>query len=204
MARKFILDEEYIVLIQSGNQEAMEALCQRYQKYAYGVASDFFVSNNKGGITLDDFSTVALEAILVAVKKYTLGISKFYPYWKQIAIHQMIKYNEQFSYFHHGKTFYGISLDAAYDESSTTNDQIFGLPDHEMKSFSYRDMLNEILNNPKNHFSSLEKKILLLLVDQHSIDDISEKTHIPANRIYYHCKKAKEKLGRILEKQYQM
>ena len=125
MSLKDISDEECVLLAQTGNYDTLNHLCIRYQKYSYGLAVGFFNSNRQSGVTVEDLCSVAQETILVAVKNFSNSIQVFYPYWRTIATNAMIKYNQQNSYFHHAKTFNGISLDQQ-NEEYFSNDQIIG------------------------------------------------------------------------------
>ncbi len=197
MSLKQISDEECVLLAQTGNHDTLNQLCLRYQKYSYGLAIDFFNSNRQSGITVDDLVSVAQETVLIAVKNFSNSIQLFYPYWRTIATNAMIKYNQQNSYFHHAKTFNGISLDQQNDENFS-NDQLIGEPDFKIQKGLVEDTFLAIINDSKNGFSENEKLVMTLTIEGYEPTDIMKMFKWSKSQVYYALRNAKEKLTSVI------
>ncbi len=194
MSLKDINDEECVLLAQTGNYDTLNQLCVRYQRYSYGLAIEFFNANRHSGITVEELCSVAQETILVAVKNFSNSIQVFYPYWRTIATNAMIKYNQQNSYFHHAKTFNGISLDQQ-NEDNFSNDQIIGETDVKIEKGIVEDTFLNIINDPKNGFSENEKIVMKLTIEGYEPTEIMKMFKWSKSQIYYALKNAKEKLA---------
>lgn len=194
MSLKDINDEECVLLAQTGNYDTLIQLCVRYQRYSYGLAIEFFNANRHSGITVEELCSVAQETILVAVKNFSNSIQVFYPYWRTIATNAMIKYNQQNSYFHHAKTFNGISLDQQ-NEDNFSNDQIIGETDVKIEKGIVEDTFLNIINDPKNGFSENEKIVMKLTIEGYEPTEIMKMFKWSKSQIYYALKNAKEKLA---------
>lgn len=194
MSLKDISDEECVLLAQTGNYDTLNQLCIRYQRYSYGLAVEFFNANRQSGITVEDLCSVAQETILVAVKNFSNSIQVFYPYWRTIATNAMIKYNQQNSYFHHAKTFNGISLDQQ-NEENFSNDQIIGETDANIEKGLVEETFLNIINDPKNGFSENEKIVMKLTIEGYEPTEIMKMFRWSKSQIYYALRNAKEKLA---------
>lgn len=194
MSLKDINDEECVLLAQTGNYDTLNQLCVRYQRYSYGLAIEFFNANRHSGITVEELCSVAQETILVAVKNFSNSIQVFYPYWRTIATNAMIKYNQQNSYFHHAKTFNGISLDQQ-NEDNFSNDQIIGETDVKIEKGIVEDTFLNIINDPRNGFSENEKIVMKLTIEGYEPTEIMKMFKWSKSQIYYALKNAKEKLA---------
>ena len=194
MSLKDINDEECVLLAQTGNYDTLNQLCVRYQRYSYGLAIEFFNANRHSGITVEELCSVAQETILVAVKNFSNSIQVFYPYWRTIATNAMIKYNQQNSYFHHAKTFNGISLDQQ-NEDNFSNDQIIGETDVKIEKGIVEDTFLNIINDQKNGFSENEKIVMKLTIEGYEPTEIMKMFKWSKSQIYYALKNAKEKLA---------
>lgn len=194
MSLKDINDEECVLLAQTGNYDTLNQLCVRYQRYSYGLAIEFFNANRHSGITVEELCSVAQETILVAVKNFSNSIQVFYPYWRTIATNAMIKYNQQNSYFHHAKTFNGISLDQQ-NEDNFSNDQIIGETDVTIEKGIVEDTFLNIINDPRNGFSENEKIVMKLTIEGYEPTEIMKMFKWSKSQIYYALKNAKEKLA---------
>jgi len=197
MSLKDINDEECVLLAQTGNYDTLNQLCIRYQRYSYGLAIEFFNSNRQSGITVEDLCSVAQETILVAVKNFSNSIQVFYPYWRTIATNAMIKYNQQNSYFHHAKTFNGISLDQQ-NEDNFSNDQIIGETDAKIEKGIVEDTFLNIIDDPKNGFSENEKIVMKLTIEGYEPTEIMKMFKWSKSQIYYALRNAKEKLTQAI------
>lgn len=194
MSLKDINDEECVLLAQTGNYDTLNQLCVRYQRYSYGLAIEFFNANRHSGITVEELCSVAQETILIAVKNFSNSIQVFYPYWRTIATNAMIKYNQQNSYFHHAKTFNGISLDQQ-NEDNFSNDQIIGETDVKIEKGIVEDTFLNIINDPRNGFSENEKIVMKLTIEGYEPTEIMKMFKWSKSQIYYALKNAKEKLA---------
>lgn len=194
MSLKDINDEECVLLAQTGNYDTLNQLCVRYQRYSYGLAIEFFNANRHSGITVEELCSVAQETILVAVKNFSNSIQVFYPYWRTIATNAMIKYNQQNSYFHHAKTFNGISLDQQ-NEDNFSNDQILGETDVKIEKGIVEDTFLNIIDDPRNGFSENEKIVMKLTIEGYEPTEIMKMFKWSKSQIYYALKNAKEKLA---------
>ncbi len=194
MSLKDINDEECVLLAQTGNYDTLNQLCVRYQRYSYGLAIEFFNANRHSGITVEELCSVAQETILIAVKNFSNSIQVFYPYWRTIATNAMIKYNQQNSYFHHAKTFNGISLDQQ-NEDNFSNDQILGETDVKIEKGIVEDTFLNIIDDPRNGFSENEKIVMKLTIEGYEPTEIMKMFKWSKSQIYYALKNAKEKLA---------
>ncbi|HPS19276.1 MAG TPA: hypothetical protein PLR04_04080 [Bacilli bacterium] len=194
MSLNGISDEECVLLAQTGNYDALHYLCLRYQKYSYGLAITFYNTNRQSGIMIDDLCSVAQSTILIAIKNFSNNIQLFYPYWRTIATNALIKYNQQNSYYHHAKTFNGVSLDQQNDDYFS-NDQIIGEPDLTMEKGIVEDTFLEIINDSNNGFTETEKTVMILTIEGYEPAEIMKIFKWTKSQVYYALKKAKEKLS---------
>ena len=106
----------------------------------------------------------------------------------------MIKYNQQNSYFHHAKTFNGISLDQQ-NEENFSNDQIIGETDANIEKGLVEEAFLNIINDPKNGFSENEKIVMKLTIEGYEPTEIMKMFRWSKSQIYYALRNAKEKLA---------
>lgn len=199
MSLRDLSDEECVLLAQTGNADALNHLIMRYQKYSYGLAINFYNTNRQSGINVDELCSVAEEMIITAITNFSNCIQMFYPYWRTIATNEMIKYNEQNSYFHHARTFNGISLNDE-NEDNFSNDQILGEPDYKIDESLLVDSYFELLEDPKNGFSNNEKKVMKLTYEGYEPTEIMKLLKWTKSQVYYALKNAKQKITAILSK----
>lgn len=192
-------DEQLVYLIQQGNEDAANTLIRAYKRYCSSLATRFFYDHSLSGIPLEDMIETCTIAVIKAAKAFSNDMTSFYPYWKTVATNDLIRLNEKNSYFHHSRSFYGISLDDQR-EDDFSNDQLLGSNDPKLEIGLVERTIYEAIKNPKNGFSSNEKTVLLLHLDDYDVKEIAEKAGLNINQVYYLLKKGLKRLKKVLSK----
>ncbi len=199
MKKKKLSDEELIFLIAQENREAYSMLFERYKRYSWSAAHKFYLKNEGSGIDVATFHSIALTAFHFALSKYNIKKQNFYPYWREVALNEMLEYTKQNSYQFRAKWFSGTcSLDELMCESGSKFDEILGENDRLLtKDLSYDNLLF-ILRRAKKILLPIEFSILLLLYDDFTPREIASKMKLEAKRVYYYIKTIKKKIKQIL------
>lgn len=189
-------DEELIFLVCQENENAYQLLFERYRRYSWKLAHSMHAQNSSSGIDTSVFHSIAIYCFHCALKKYKTHSNNFYPYWKTISNRQMIDFIQEQSYQYRGQVFGGfVSLDANFnDTSSLTFGEMLGEVDKNIDRKINFDDLIKILKRNENLFSTREYQVINLLINEHTIKEISCSLNLPIEKVYYHIKMIKKKI----------
>lgn len=201
---KLFSDEQLIAFFVSGNTQAWHLFFEIYRLHALKLASEAEKTYRGSGIGFDEYYSIAIENIQVALNKYQLYSCTFYPYWKSIAnkaISFYVKENSLSS--KENAILRTFSLDEeAYEEGEIKYEELFGIND------SY---ISEGLTNKEiftHIFSKLElldvkeRQFLFLLIDEYDIKSIEIIMNLKPGEYYRIRNKLKKKLDLELIKEY--
>ncbi|MDY4848973.1 MAG: hypothetical protein SO176_01760 [Bacilli bacterium] len=172
-----------------------------YLPYAKSLALDFYNIYKDTGLEADDFFLSALNAIYIAldafdVKKY----DNFYPFWYEVAKHEIFHIIRENAYQYGGKAFSGVSLNGIAPENSLRLSETVGSVDENIKSISLIDEVKEIIFNPKYKFSDKEQKIISLYLQGYDLKEISRLFKTGSHNVYYTFNNIVKKVKEILDK----
>lgn len=183
-----LTDESLIEMIKNGSESAAFILLNRYERYAGGMAKEFFQDYKDCGLTLDALWQEALIAYYISIKKFEVSKSKsFYPYWKKITTSRFYSLVREESYIGKAKIFAGISLDSENSEGVPYS-SILGQPDPKME---IRTLTIEDIKKvrAKQSLPQVEKDIIKLVYDGYTPTKICKKLKISKRVYYYHKNK---------------
>jgi len=183
-----LTDNDLVYQIHLGDPEAFSLLFHKYQKYAVGLANQYKSIYSKDGFTLDELVSVALETFSKALKKFVLGKSTFYSYWRTYTLHAFMDYARANSYRFGARMFNGISLDAQIDDDPNANclADIVGEEDEEIYKRLDKIELQETLNKFNKKLKSMDRRILKYLIQDKDALYISKATKLSLASVYYH------------------
>ena len=146
-------------------------------------------------ITLEDLVSISFAAVDTALKKFDLNKNKyFYSYWQRIATNAMKRYVKKVLLVSH--TNGNVSLDEQNDTGGSLHDIVSSKDIDE--SISLYNSLIRIINDERNHFTEMEKKIISLFLDGFEIKEIAIKLRINKAKTYREYHKALNKLRHSL------
>ena len=156
----YLTDVELLRLYRDGDNFAQQVLMQRYRIFSISLAKDLWVQFNKQYcIEISDLVSIGIMALHIATISYKTQSENgydtpLYPYWKEIAIHEMHEYIRQFS---------AIRQDGLVFINATPS------IDAELKFSSMDEEITEaevidFVTNPKNGYSKRDQKIFILFL----------------------------------------
>ncbi len=146
-------------------------------------------------ITLEDLVSISFAAVDTAIKKFNASKNQsFYAYWSRIATNAMKSYVKKVLLASH--TNGNVSLDEQNDTGGSLHD-IVSSNDIE-EPISLYSSLMRIINDERNHFTEMEKKIISLFLDGFEIKEIALKIKINKAKAYREYHKALNKLRHSL------
>ncbi|MCD8195354.1 MAG: hypothetical protein LUD22_03575 [Coprobacillus sp.] len=195
-------DDVLVALARNGDMTAYDTLRKKYLNYAKKLGKDIMEQYPGSGFTLEDFEADGLISFIDAYTHYTPECGNFYPYWKRVSTHLMLRDMHQRSYNYGARGFKGPF---SFDESVKNNpsllmDEVIGLDDPQIKNFENRDRLNKLhdgINESK--FTPIQKEVLKLYLQEYKVSEIATILDIPYKRAYSILISVKRKIG-IAEK----
>lgn len=189
MSKKLLLDEELIAMMENGDVIASHEFYNRYYEYAKTLAAVFYSSNKRLGVSLDELVSIALETTYVVLRKYKNDtIYNFYPYWRKVAEHEIIRFLIE------AKKKINDRITYVEDESDSLLLQIDNQD-------SYAEILKEeierVLDPIKDTFPKETKIILFLYVEGYKIEEISKLVGLNKNQVKYRLKTIRDKIKGI-------
>ena len=164
------LDSELVQLYLAGDIQAQQELVARYRIYSCALAKvirDSFRSSP--AVEFDDLVAIGLYSLHVAVCHYKESEDQerpLYPYWKAIAINEMMDYVKEFSAIkENGFMFFSLGVEFYEKEFSFAGDG----------GRMLLEEIDEFLANPKNNISYRDQNIFLDYLGGMKLVDISKK-----------------------------
>lgn len=180
--------------------DAFYSLVQQYSIFSRKLAIEYYHLNKGSGVSVDELQSVCMNAIYIAVQHYQdKEEHKFYPYWKQIAQREMVRYLNENSYSYRASTFSGIvSLDAGEDDLLFA--EAFSLPEEEYKTQAIIDDVRDAINENKACLNEKELCVIKYMLDGYSQKEVSILMSISKAQVcgLYHS--SLEKLKNVLLK----
>jgi len=189
-------DEDIIKLISQGNEEAYEALFERYKKYIKAFCYDAYSTYKNTGIEFEDLESVSMPVFYNAIANYECGKCGFYIYLKVSLSNAFKVVCQQFG--RNNKVADGcqnsISLDQEFDDGHSLSETI-GEEDKRIKTIGnsdftkkYRKVVDKLL--------SLEEKAVWSMKTEHGFDyvEISKALNTSLSRVKRIYVNAKNKL----------
>lgn len=192
---RIISDDELIIKVRQGNNEAGLELFTRYEHYAWRIAHDFNSAYPNSGIDINDYHQVAFACIPGALKFYDLEFGSFYQYWKKFSWNELITYFKRNSYICNPSP---VGDDGSWGVLSEDD---FGKPDYtltdklEMDEIEY--IIQEIIDKTKNEKDRL---IINLFLKETNFEEIHKIVKVPLRKIYYVIAKFKRSFTNLYEK----
>ncbi len=202
MPEDLVTDDVLVAIARDGDKTAYDKLRKKYLNYSKRVGKEIMDQYPGSGFTMEDFEADGLIAFEDAYSHYTVECGSFYPYWKQISTHLMLRDLHQRSYKYGARAFKGPF---SFDESVKNNPsllmgEVIGLEDPQIKNFEYRDRLeklNDGINQTK--FTPIQKEVLKLFLQEYKVSEIATILNITYKRAYSLLSTVKRKIG-IAEK----
>lgn len=163
-------DNALLALYIKGDIEAQIELVNRYRIYSISLAKTIYESfRYSPAVEMEDLISIGLFSLQIAACHY-VDINDndrpLYPYWKRIAINEMMGYIKQFSSIkENGLMFISLGIEN-YERSYS-----FSKEDDE---HLLEDVI-EFLNKPESYVSSRDKAIFLDYISGMKIVDLSKK-----------------------------
>ena len=201
---KLFSDEQLIAFFVLGNKEAWQLFFETYRIHSITISSEAEKMYRGSGISFDDFYSVALECIQVALNKYQLYSCTFYSYWKSITLKAFaayVKRNSLNSVSNNG--YIGISLDdLAYSDSKTKYEEILGVNDPSLdKGITNKELFTYIYQKLEL-LDEKERQFLFLLIDEYDPKSIQVLMNLKGKEFYHLRSKIQKKLNLELIKDY--
>ena len=180
-------DEELIKALSTKNREYAElCLITRYRRNAFFVAQKFYAGHKNCGITLDDFYSVALSAIIIAARRFkpNKGMN-FLAFFKKVAENALVSYFTDNSYFGKAKMFIGpISLDDSFDDEGISYSESFGDIDAAIESNISEKELEDSFAIISKKLSEKEIAIYRLYQQGYRFKEIGKILNIPQSTVF--------------------
>ena len=187
-------DAELICLYKDGDETAESILVYRYRGFSFILARAMYESYGaKFYLDVDDLSSIALFSLFVAIDKFD-GKKPFYPYWKKVAQHQMMKHINDAS------SFYKNILLASTDGYLTNGSPIVTAfsSDNSFEKNDLYERVTEYLSRPDTKVSEDELNVFLLYLDGYSIPEMVELTGFNYSKVRRTLNKIRKKLKNFL------
>ncbi len=195
-------DKELVILIREGDEDAVLVLFARYKGYALTFAKQQYHKYYNSGITIDEFYSVALECINIAINGFNTNSEGFYNYWQTIFSTRVLDFITSYSFFGKNAHLGDVSLDSfVYGDEKITRHEVIGTDDDHYEMLVH-DII-DILNNEKNDFSDDEKiAIIYSCIKGYNTDEIMEKTNWSSAKTYKIVSRSKKKLANVMKNVY--
>ena len=131
-------DEDLVFIIQQGNPTPFTELFNRFNGLFYAVSYSYMNEHHIPYLYLDDLISISTDSLMLAIKKYTHGSTKFMSFWWSIVITKFKNYYEK-----------NKSLQLACGEENF----------HEKQRFKMQDI--EPVNEPE--YDPLSEELILLI-----------------------------------------
>lgn len=177
-----------MIKIKQGDDWAQFLLFEKYRIYSNQLAACYLLYCTDTTMTFDDLTAICFSSVQTALEHYESGQS-FYPYWKTIAIRNMVDYIKEYK-----KEPTHLSLDKDIVKGLTLHDVVsVNVPSNDL-AFS---LLLIIEKNP-NDFSSFEKAFFNLYLQGYEMKDISEILSVSLTKSYRTLRKIIKKFRHFL------
>lgn len=201
---KLFSDEQLIAFFVSGNEEAWRLFFEIYRVHALKIASEAEKTYRGSGIGFDEYYSLALEQIEIALNKYQLYSCTFYSYWKAIVNKAILRYVKDNSLSSKENTLLNsFSLDeAAFEEGGMKYEEILGINDSYISEGLTNKELFTHIYKKLELLDVKERQFLFLLVDEYDLKSIEVIMNLKPGEYYRIRERLKKKLDLELIKEY--
>lgn len=201
---KLFSDEQLIAFFVAGNIEAWDIFFEIYRVHSIKLASESEKIYRGSGLTFDDFYSICLESIQVALNKYQLYSCTFYSYWRSICLKQISAFVKEYSYIaKESVDLNSLSLDdIAFEGSKTKYEEVIGEVDNNISKSVYTRELFEYIYQKLELLSVKERQFLFLIVDGYDMESIEVMMGLQGKQYYSLRRAIKKKLDIELIKEY--
>ena len=133
------------------------------------------------------------------IEKYSSSKGKFYAFWRKAVTRELERYVAKYIKAN-SRFISAVSLDQTTKYQQSVHD-IVGQEDEKVKQELLTDTFINIVNNPKNEFTQMEKQIIKLYLVGFSLPEISKKMEWAISTVYKFYRSAVAKIGRVLKEQ---
>ena len=201
---KLFSDEQLIAFFVCGNVDAWNIFFEIYHIHSIKEASEATKFYKGSGVSYEEFYSLALECITLALNGYQLYSCTFYSYWKKVVEAKFNTYVRSNSFYAKSKLdMIAMSLDEnAFEESKTKYEDILGVRDSIMSSRIENKELFEYIFSKIKLLNQKERQFLLLLIDGYDVIEIEHIMDLRSKDYYRIRKSIQKKLDIELIKEY--
>lgn len=195
-------DDDLIFLVDAKSQLAEQELINRYMVIAKNVAKEYADVFSDSGILYDDFYSIAISCIHIAIHSYNNRKVPFKKYWKICVRNAIYDYVKDNSYRSGAKALSEISLDdTCYKESDSVRFHETVADSHSTNTIY--DILYDYASSDSDYFTKDEKVMIILhYLEERTIDEFCDITGWSKSKANYVIKNAKKKIFEILKDNY--
>lgn len=178
-------DDEIIMIIRMKNEEALNMLLFRYQKYSISLISSMYHKIRYLGLFFEELRANLDLTIVKAVESYDFRRAIFYSYWRQIAERELISLCRK-SYYKKNrcqKAIYSLDSPIKDTEDCYFVDTISDENENIIEQYHHRESLLKVKDSIDNDLSVYEKTILSYRVLGYSYKEIAKITKKTAKDI---------------------
>ncbi len=169
-----IPDDEFILLIRQGNQEALNMLFFRYKRAIDYITNKVFRNVKFCGIEEDDLKSIAMETFFIVVNCYDEYKSGFYPYWKFITERELYGEVRKFRSKSNRMLLDAVSFDNKVTEDDSSPFLCFYADPNEdvVKNYESNEKLLQLHDNCEKYFDGIEKLVVYKKMQGYSYSEI--------------------------------
>ena len=198
LSHDYLTDEELILLIRSGNEEALNMLCERYRFNAFKRAQNFLAAYSIPGLAPEDLAGEILLTFQSIVENYVLESGHFYPYWLSTITHDMYDYAHYYLRMINAElTPRNVCLDSHNDDGQSFSDFV-GVTDEGLRASIFNEDVRIMLLS-RGDISEKEIAIFDTLTQEADIEDAIAILKMKKSTFYRRLNKLREAIADILK-----
>lgn len=189
-------DNDLVLMYKNSRNDDVEyELISRYQQHAKKYAKELFDKFSfLYQVEFDDLYCILLGTLFSAIRSFEGVSTSFYTYWRTAATHEVTTYIRKFPYVHQSNVVEYVNYEQGINQSGYFKERPEEFDDDYISKFD----LEEILTNPKYHFSKMDIDVFRLYLGGYSINDIAAVTKKTYHQIRYRLECVREKIANIL------
>lgn len=170
---KLYSDEQLIAFFINGNIDAWHDFFYIYSKHARSLSKKALSLYKESGITFNEFYSIAMECIIIALSHYVLYSCTFYSFYKQFVFKHFQDYVIKNSFTSKGSIYSGsLSLDDSFKDSNTKYEEVIGLNDPGIESGIHKEEVIKYIIEKLKLLTEKEKQFFFYLLDGYEQKDI--------------------------------
>ncbi len=194
----FLTDEDLIILIRSGNQTAMDMLCERYRYNAYKRAQHFLQAYDLPGLSAEDLAGEILLSFQNTLENFIIENGHFYPYWLSVTTHDMYDYAHYYLRMINAEQFGQlVSLDSRTLDGQSLSDFV-GNHDDGLRAVVFNEDVRTMLLS-RSDIGAKDMMIYDMLTNNLDNEEAIQILHLKRSSYYRRLKKLKAAIVDILK-----